>query len=66
LAEIWAYVAAEASEAIATRLIKKITMMRKSSVTFPNLAPNAINLAKDCGLDFRGATRFIMWRVKLN
>jgi toxin ParE1/3/4 len=55
LAEIWAYVAAEASEAIATRLIKKINDDAQFFCHFPQSGPTRDQLGKGLWVGFSGS-----------
>jgi toxin ParE1/3/4 len=55
LAEIWSYVAAEASEAIATRLIKKIEEDAKIFCHFPLSGPARDQIGKGLRIGFSGS-----------
>jgi toxin ParE1/3/4 len=54
LAEIWAYLAAEASEAIATRLVNRIKDDMSPYCQFPRSGPARDQLAKGLRAGFSG------------
>jgi toxin ParE1/3/4 len=54
LAEIWSYIATEASEAIATRLIKKIEEEAKIFCHFPLSGPARDQIGKGMRIGFSG------------